>query len=68
MKIQQRFKKEKHNAFTGELSKIALSSNDNKRIQSIDSIEICAYSKGKCLVSEKEEFKCRNIITQYKND
>ena len=28
LKIQQRFKSEKHNAFTEEINKIALSSND----------------------------------------
>ena len=32
LKIQQRFKSEKHNVFTKEINKIALSSNDDKRI------------------------------------
>ena len=32
-KIQQRFKSEMHNVFTEEIIKIALSSNDDKRIQ-----------------------------------
>ena len=36
---------------------IALSSNDDKRIQSIDSIETYAYATSKDLVSEKEEIK-----------
>ena len=40
LKIQQRFKSERHNVFSGEVNKIALSSNDDKRMQSIDSIEI----------------------------
>ena len=31
-------------------------------MQSIDSIEICAYEKSKFLVSEKEEIECNNII------
>ena len=39
---QQRFKSEKHNIFTEEINKIALSSNNDKRIQSIDSIETYA--------------------------
>ena len=38
-KTQQRFKSEKRNVFTEEINKIALSSNGDKTIQSIDSIE-----------------------------
>ena len=50
LKTQQRFKSEKHNVFTGEINKIALSSNDNKKVQSIDSIETFAYGTRKDLV------------------
>ena len=32
LKTQQRFKSEKHNVFTEKINKIALSSNDDKRI------------------------------------
>ena len=39
LKTQQRFKSEKHNVFTEEINKIALNSNDDKRMQSVDSIE-----------------------------
>ena len=45
-----------------------LSSNDDKRIQSIDFIETCAYGTSKDIVSQKEEIICNNIIKQYKND
>ena len=38
-KIQQRFKSKKRNVFTEKINKIALSSNDDKRIQSIDPME-----------------------------
>ena len=55
-----------HNVFTKEINKINLSSNDDKRIQFIDSIETCAYGASKDLVSEKEEIKCYDIIKQYK--
>ena len=39
LKTQQRFRSEKHNVFTEKINAIALSSNDDKRIQSVDSIE-----------------------------
>ena len=58
----KRFKSERHNVFTEEINKIALSSNDDKRMQSIDSVETYAYGTSKDLVSEKEEIKCKNII------
>ena len=48
--------------FTEEINKIGLSSNDDKRMQSINSIEIYAYKTSKDLVSEKEEIKCKKTI------
>ena len=39
LKTQQRFRSEKNNVFTEKINAIALSSNDDKRIQSVDSIE-----------------------------
>ena len=62
LKTQQRFKSERHSVFTKEINKIDLSSNDDKRTQSIDSIEGYAYGTNKDLVSAKEEIKCKNII------
>ena len=62
MKTQQRFKSERHNVFTEKNNKIASSSNDDKRMQSIGSIETYAYGRSKYLVSEKEDIKCNNII------
>ena len=38
LKSQQRFKSEAHNVYTGEINKIALSSNDDKRLQTFDRI------------------------------
>ena len=66
LKTQQRFKSERYNVFTEESKKIALSSNDDKIMLSIDSIETYAYGTSKDLLSEKEEIKCSNIIKQYK--
>ena len=43
LKTQQRFKSEKHNVFTEEINKIAVSSNDDNRMRSIDSKETYAY-------------------------
>ena len=66
LKIQQRFKSERHSVFTEEIIKIALSSNDDRRMQSIDLIETYAYGTSKDLVSDKEEIKFSNIIKWYK--
>ena len=68
LKTQQRFKSGKHNIFTEKINKITLSSNDDKRMQSIDSIETYAYGTSKVLVSEKEEINCSNLIKRYKHD
>ena len=51
-----------------KINSIALSSNDNKKIQSIDSIETYVYGTCKDLMSEKLVIKCNNIIKRYKND
>ena len=49
------------------INKVALSSNDDQRMQSIDLMETHAYGTSKDLVSEKEEMKGNNIIKRYKN-
>ena len=65
LKTQQRFKSEGKNVFTEEINKIVLSSKDDKRMQSIDSIESYAYETSTDLLSEKEEIKCNNVIKRY---
>ena len=40
---QERFKNYNHDVYTKEVNKIALSSNDDKRIQTFDGIEIYPY-------------------------
>ena len=62
--MQQRFKSERNNVFIEEIKKIVLSSNDNKRMQSIYSTETYAYGTSKDRVSDKELIKCNNIIKQ----
>ena len=54
MKIQWRFKSRRHNVFTEEINKLALSSNDDKRMKLIDSIETYACGTSKDLVSDKK--------------
>ena len=66
--MQQRFKSQRHNVFTEDIHKIALSSNDDKRKQSFDSIETYAHGTSEDLVCKKEEVKCDNLIIQYEND
>ena len=48
------------------LLKKLISSNDDKIMQSIDSVEIYAYGTSKDLLGEKEEIKFSNIIKRYK--
>ena len=55
-----------HNFLTKKNYKIVLISNNDNRLQSIDSIETYAYGTSKNLVSEKEEIKCNDIIKQNK--
>ena len=49
LKPQQMLKSNKHNVFTEEIKKIALSSNDDKKMQSIDLIKIYEYGMSKDL-------------------
>ena len=51
---QQMFKNERHNVFTEEINKIALSSSDDNKMKSIDSIETYVYATSKDLVRDKE--------------
>ena len=48
-----------------KLTRLHESENDDKRIQSIDLIEVFTYGASKNLVCKREEIKCKNIIKQY---
>ena len=54
LKSQQRFKNERHDAYTEEINKIALRSNDDKRLQTFDRITSYPYgtSAGKVCKTE----------------
>ena len=43
LKSQQRFKSERHDVYTEEINKIALSSNDDKRLQTFNRITSYPY-------------------------
>ena len=67
LKPQQRFKIERHNVFTEKIRKITLSSNDDKRMQSIYSVETYPHGMSKDIVWKKEKPKRISIIRKYKN-
>ena len=54
LKSQQRFKSERQNVYTKDINKIALSSNDDKRLQTYDRITSYPYgtSAGKVCKAE----------------
>ena len=61
LKSQQRFKSEAHNVYTKEVKKIALSSNDDKRLQTFDRITSYHYGKSAGKVCKTEMSSKVNI-------
>ena len=61
LKSQQRFKSERHNVYTEEINNIALSSNDDKRLQTYDRITSYPYGKSSGKVCKKEMLSKVNI-------
>ena len=57
LKSQQRFKSEAHNACSEEINKIALSSNDDKRLQTFDRITSYPYGTNVGKVCKTELLK-----------
>ena len=60
IKAQQRLKIHKHNVCLEEINKIALGTDDVKRIQLIHSIETYSYGTSKELLYKKDHTKCNN--------
>ena len=54
LKSQQRFKSDHHKVYTEEINKIALSSNDDKRLQTSDRIKTYPYGANAFKVCESE--------------
>ena len=57
LKSQQRFKSDHHKVYTEEVNKIALSSNDDKRLQTFDKITTYPYGANAFKVCENEMMK-----------
>ena len=53
-RTQERFKSYNHDVYTEEVNKIALSSNDDKRLQTFDRITIYPYGTNVFKVCENE--------------
>ena len=62
MKPQQRFKSERHDVYAEEINKIALSSNNDKRMQTFDRITSYPYgtSAGK-VCKQRVQDKAKQI-------
>ena len=54
LRSQQRFRSNHHRVYTEEVNKIALSSNDNKRIQTYDKITSYPYGTNIFKICENE--------------
>ena len=52
-------------SYTKEVNKIALTANNDTRIQSICSIKIYASGQSKDLTCKNKKIKCDNIVKQY---
>ena len=63
LKSQRRFKSDHHKVYTEDVNKIALSSNDNKRLQTFDGIEIYPYGTPAVKVCEKEMMVVRRFAS-----
>ena len=61
LKSQQRFKSDHHNVYTEEINKIALSSNDDKRLQTSDRIKTYPYGTNASKVCESEMLMVKDL-------
>ena len=67
LKLQQRFKSDHHKVYTEEVNKIALSSNDDKRLQTFDKITTYPYGANAFKLCENEMMKklCKLSVLQW---
>ena len=64
---QLRFKSDHHNLYTEEVNKIALSSNDDKRLQTVDKITTYPYGTSATIVCESEILRVFEAKAKLKN-
>ena len=64
LKSQQRFKSDYHKVYTKEVNKTALSSNDDKRLQTFDGIETYPYGTNAFKVCESEMMVVRDLFVK----
>ena len=61
LKLQQKFKSDHYNIYTEQISKIALSSNNDKRLQTFDKITSYPYGTNVSKVCESK------MLSKYKH-
>ena len=64
LKSQQRFKSDHHKVYTGEVNKIAWSSDDDKRLQTFNKVTTYPYSTPVVKVCESEMMEVRNLFVK----
>ena len=64
LKSQQRFKSDYHKVYTEEVNKIALSSNDDKRLQTFNKITTYPYGANAIKVCESEMMIIRDYFVK----
>ena len=62
LRSQLRFKNDLHNVCTEEVNKIALSSNDDKRLQTFDRVTIHPYKTNSFKVCKSETMTVRDFF------
>ena len=67
MRSQQQFRSDHHKVYTEEVNKIALNSNDDKRIQKFDKVTTYPYGTNAFMVCENEML-LKKIIENRKNN
>ena len=68
LKSQQRFKSDHHNVYTEQINKIALSSNDDKRLQTFDKITTYPYGANTSKFCESEMTIIKDLFLENYRD